>query len=75
MATQAASSLSNLQQELLKLYPYNVSDDQIQDIRRLLADYFARKIDDEMNLLWQEKSWNDQTIQDWKQEHLRSSQA
>ncbi len=57
--------------ELLKLYPYNVSDTEIQNIRKLLTDYFAQKIDDEMNTLWQQKSWNDQTIQDWKTEHLR----
>ncbi|GAB3495218.1 hypothetical protein GCM10027341_12250 [Spirosoma knui] len=75
MAVQNVSSLSNLQLELLKLYPYNVSDAQIQEIRQLLADYFARKIDSEMNQLWQEKGWNEQTIQDWKQEHLRSTKA
>ncbi|MBD2703146.1 hypothetical protein IC229_21040 [Spirosoma sp. BT702] len=72
MATQSASSLSNLQRELLKLYPYNVSDDQLQDIRRLLADYFSQKIDSELNQLWQEKGWSEQTIENWKQEHLRS---
>lgn len=75
MASQGLSSLSNLQQELLKLYAYNVSDDQILEIRQLLADYFAQKIDREMNQLWQEKSWNEQTIESWKQEHLRSSKA
>jgi hypothetical protein len=75
MAAQGLSSLSNLQQELLKLYACNVSDDQILEIRQLLADYFAQKIDREMNQLWQEKSWNEQTIESWKQEHLRSSKA
>ncbi len=58
--------------ELLKLYPYGVSDEEIQDIRKLLADYFAGRIDKEMDQLWQRKGWNDQTIQDWKTEHLRS---
>lgn len=33
--------LSNLQNELLKLYAYNVSDAQLKDIRKMLADYFA----------------------------------
>lgn len=41
--------LSNVQIELLKLYPYDVSDDQLRDIRKLLADYFAQQIDNEMN--------------------------
>lgn len=58
--------------ELLKLYPYTVSEEELNEIRRLLADYFARKIDDEMNKLGLEKEWNEQTIEDWKNEHLRS---
>ena len=66
------TKLSNLQMELLKLYPYTVSGEELNEIRRLLADYFARKIDDEMNQLWQRRSWNEQTIEDWKNEHLRS---
>ena len=69
------TKLSNLQMELLKLYPYTVSAEDLTEIRQLLADYFARKIDREMDQLWQEKGWNDQTIEQWKTEHLRSRNA
>ena len=74
MATSQSipSKLSNLQMELLKLYPYAVSDTELTEIRLLLADYFAKKIDDEMNQLWLEKGWNEQTIEGWKNEHMRS---
>jgi len=64
--------LSNLQMELLKLYPYNVSEKELKDIRSILADYFVGKIDSEMNDLWEKNEWNDQTIEAWKSEHLRS---
>ncbi len=67
--------LSNLQNELLKLYAYNVSDDQIKDIRKMLADYFAQKIDVEMNQLWESNNWDDQTIESWKLEHMRSKSS
>lgn len=74
MATSQTTptKLSNLQMELLKLYPYTVSEAELKDIQRLLADYFAQKIDIEMGQLWQEKGWNEQTIEQWKAEHLRS---
>ncbi|GAB3899875.1 hypothetical protein GCM10028803_21750 [Larkinella knui] len=77
MATSqtASTHLSNLQMELLKLYPYSVSDEELKDIRLLLADYFARKVDEEMNQLWQEKNWDQQTIETWKNEHLRNRSA
>lgn len=70
---QSSPRLSNLQLELLKLYPYNVSDDEIKDIKKILADYFSQKIDQEMDKLWIENNWDEQTIEDWKSEHLRSS--
>lgn len=63
--------LSNLQMELLKLYPYNVSENELKDIRSILAVYFVGKIDSEMNDLWEKNEWNDQTIEAWKSEHLR----
>ncbi|WP_460673397.1 hypothetical protein [Larkinella ripae] len=74
MATSqtASTQLSNLQLELLKLYPYTVSEEELKEIRRLLADYFAQKIDEEMIQLSQEKNWNGQTLENWKSEHLRS---
>jgi len=63
--------LSNLQIELLKLYPYSVSESELKDIQRLLADYFAEKIDKEMDQLWENNAWNNETIESWKSEHLR----
>ncbi|UFH53525.1 hypothetical protein [Spirosoma sp. KNUC1025] len=70
LATPA--KLSNLQLELLKLYPYAVSEKELNEIRLLLADYFSRKIDNEMNQLSQEKGWTERTIENWKSEHMRS---
>ena len=64
--SHSSNRLSNLQLELLKLYPYNVSDDEVQDIKKLLAQYFSNKIDAEMNQLWEEKGWDEQTIEGWK---------
>ena len=69
------TKLSNLQMELLKLYPYTVSAEELTEIRQLLAGYFAHKIDREMDQLWQQKGWNDQTIEQWKTEHMRSRTA
>ena len=64
--------LSNLQMELLRLYPYAVSDSELRDIQKLLADYFAQKVDKEMDQLWDSNNWSEETIESWKSEHLRS---
>ena len=67
--------LSNLQMELLKLYSYNVSENELKDIQKLLSNYFSEKIDTEMDQLWENNNWNDETIESWKSEHLRNSSS
>ena len=67
--------LSNLQMELLKLYSYNVSENELKDIQKLLSNYFSEKIDTEMDQLWENNNWNDETIESWKSEHLRSNSS
>ncbi len=41
----------------------------------MLADYFARKIDAEMDRLWESNAWDEQTIESWKSEHMRSKSS
>lgn len=71
-STTTSSRLSNLQMELLKLYSYNVSDKELRDIQKILADYFAHKVDQEMDQLWEKNDWNNEIVESWKTEHLRS---
>ena len=70
-ATQQPTKFSNLQMELLKLYSRNVSDEELRDIRKLLADYYAKKADEEMKRLWKEKGWTQGTMEEWLKEDLR----
>lgn len=57
--------LTNLQLELLKLFSLDLSDEDLLEIRRLLAKYFAEKASDEMDRLWDEKGWTDETMEEW----------
>ncbi len=63
--------MSNLQLELLKLYATNIPEQQLLEIKRILAAYFAELIDRSMTTLWEEKQWDDSTIEKWKHERLR----
>ena len=57
--------LTNLQLELLKLYSMELSEEQLKDVQRLLANYFAKQASDEMDRLWEEQSWNEDTMKAW----------
>jgi hypothetical protein len=70
---EATKKLTNLQIELLKLFQYNLPDTQLAEIKNMLAKYFAETATGEMDKLWQENNWNDKTMKDWANEHLRKS--
>jgi hypothetical protein len=66
---QATSSLSNMQQELLKLYAANIADADLLNIKRYLAKYFASKAIDEADRIWEEKNYNNETMNEWLNEN------
>lgn len=57
--------LSNLQLELLKLYSQNLSDEDLVAVQRMLARFFADRASDEMDRLWEDKGWSNETMDEW----------
>ncbi len=68
----AIAKLTNLQLELLQTFSYALPDQQLIEIRQLLAQYFLDKVDEEMDNLWQVKGWTVNTIEEWAKEHERT---
>lgn len=50
-----AQPLTNVQLELLKLYSTNLSQEDLLDIKKLLARYFAQKAINGADKIWEEK--------------------
>ncbi len=64
--------LTPLQLELLKTFSRPIPDTQLAEIRQLLTDYFAQKIDEEMDQLFAEKGWDATIAKQWADEHNRT---
>ena len=60
--------LSNLQLEILKLYQFKLDDNQLIDIKKILAKYFTEKATKEFDKLWEENSWSNETMDEWLNE-------
>lgn len=73
IAQAQPQKLTELQLELLKMFSYGLSQEQLLDIKKLLANYFANKATEEMDKLWDSNSWNSDTMEQWLGEHLRTS--
>jgi hypothetical protein len=65
------ATLSNLQLELLRLYANGVSDETLQEVKGVLAKYFAERATEEMDKVWDNKSLTQQDMITWANEHDR----
>ena len=56
--------------EMLELVSKVSSEVEMQDIRRLLGQYFAKRAEDALDRLWDEGVLNEGVIEEWKNEHM-----
>ena len=57
--------LTNLQLELIKMFSLNLTEEQLLDVKKLLSGYFADRASDEMDRLWEENNWSNETMDNW----------
>ena len=67
-----AQSLTNLQQELLKLYAQQVSETDLLNIRALIGQYFAQRLTKLADHAWEQQGWTAQTMHDWLNEEQKN---
>ena len=60
--------LSNVQEELLKLYSSNLSEDELKELKTVLGKYFAHKATKEADKIWDNKKYSNETIDAWLNE-------
>ena len=60
------------QLELLNALNNIHSEAELNEFKNLLAQYFAQKAQNGIDKLWNEGVINDQTIEQWGSEHMRT---
>jgi len=68
----ATAKLTNLQLELIKMFSFQLNDNQLIEIRDILTEYFATKATNEMDKLWTNSGWSDDTMNNWINEHMKT---
>ena len=59
---EAATKLNSMQLFMLKMFERPISNQQEEDIKQLLVDYFAKQIDLEMDSIWDEKTMTQEDL-------------
>lgn len=67
-----SAALTNLQNEMLKVFSFEVSEEELKDIKGLLANYFAKKATKEMDEFLGGKANDSDMIKVWSEEHMRT---
>lgn len=60
--------LSNVQEELLKLYSQNLSPEELKELKTALGKYFAHKATKEADRIWDNKNYSNETMDAWLNE-------
>lgn len=47
------------------------SEKALEELKELLTKYYARRIDEDMDDLWEKGVWNEQTLNEINHSHLR----
>ena len=63
-----AAPLSNIQQELLKLYSSDIDEADLLHIKKYLARYFADKAIKKADEIWEVKKYTNETMKQWLNE-------
>ena len=71
-ATLQAKPFTPFQIEMLELVSRVSSELEMQDIRRMLGQYFAKRAEDAIDRLWDEGTLNGDAIERILQEHWRT---
>jgi hypothetical protein len=65
--------LTNAQLELLKAFSHDLNESELAELRRVLAQFFAKRAIQQANKVWEEKGWTDADVDKLLQTKMRSS--
>ena len=71
-ATLQSKPFTPFQIEMLEMVSRVSSEAEMQDIRSLLGRYFAKRAEDALDRLWDEGILNEDVMEEWKNEHMRT---
>ena len=64
--------LNQAQMDFLRLLAHFTTEEEVKELNDVVCEYYARKIDEEMDKLWDEGKWSNEMIEEALHEHLRT---
>lgn len=67
-----SSALNEAQMSILRLLGSMKTVDEVNELRQVICDYYARRVDEEVDKLWESGKWNNEKNEAVLNEHLRT---
>ena len=64
--------LNQAQMDFLRLLAHFTKEEEVKELNDIVCEYYARRVDEEMDKLWEEGKWSEKKIVETLQEHLRT---
>ena len=72
MATVVNQPFNRVQIEILNAMANLKSEEDLRELKQAISNFFAERADSEMERLWEEGVINEEVIEGWKNEHMRT---
>ena len=60
------------QLEMLEIMANVRSEKELDELKHVILEYYAKRADEEMEKLWESGQWNEQTLKDLSNVHYRT---
>ncbi len=64
MVTTPKIPFTNLQLEMLRLYAHQINENDLLEIKDLIGQYFAKRLNGLANEAWERNGWTNQDMED-----------
>ncbi|NJN33219.1 MAG: hypothetical protein HC817_02180 [Saprospiraceae bacterium] len=68
MSQLPPQSLTNTQLTLLKMFAYQLPEEELEEMKAVLARFFAQRIRKRTAQIWEERQYSNDTMQTWLNE-------
>lgn len=65
-----SGTLTPMQINFLKLFSIDRSDEFVMELKKVYDDYLQKKIDEEIDRLWDEGTLNKEKLESWRNEDV-----
>ena len=66
------TALNEAQMSILRLLGSMKTVEEVNELRQIICDYYARRVDEEVDKLWESGQWDNEKNEAILDEHLRT---